>query len=150
MVISLGLLRFGLAGCGQVAHKHAFALKQLQGGQLVSVQDPDPKIAKEFGDKYRVPYFTSYEQLLTSGIDVVSICSPSWLHASMGIEAAVKGIHVLVEKPMALSLKDADALITACTDNNVYLSVVLQNRFKPAVRLLHSALERGRFGLTPF
>lgn len=142
----MALIRFGLAGCGQVALKHTAALEKLKFGKLSAVQDSNSKRAKEFGKRYGVPYFSLYEDLLDSGIDVVSICTPSWLHSSMGIKAAERGINVLVEKPMALDLVSADELISACAKQGVCLSVVLQNRFKPAVRLLHSALENDRFG----
>jgi len=146
MVSKLGLFKVGLAGCGQVAHKHVMALRQLPGAILSGVYDPDLDRAETFSRRYNIPYFTSYQDLLASGIDAVAICSPSWLHASMGIEAAEKGIHVVVEKPMALTLEEADNLIAACEDNKVVLTVVLQNRFKPAVKLLRSAVEAGRFG----
>ena len=77
---------------------------------------------------------------------MVSICTPSGMHAEMGIAAAKAGKHVIVEKPMAMSLQDADDLIQACEDNGVKLAVCFQNRFNPPVQRLRRALEEGRFG----
>jgi UDP-N-acetyl-2-amino-2-deoxyglucuronate dehydrogenase len=79
-------------------------------------------------------------------LDVVNICTPSGMHAEMGIAAAKAGKHVIVEKPMALSLKEADALLNACDENRVKLAVCFQNRFNPPVQKLRRALEEGRFG----
>jgi UDP-N-acetyl-2-amino-2-deoxyglucuronate dehydrogenase len=79
-------------------------------------------------------------------LDVVSICTPSGLHPEHGIAAAKAGKHVVSEKPMALSIKGADSLVSACEQAGVKLFVVKQNRLNPPVRLLKRAVERGRFG----
>jgi UDP-N-acetyl-2-amino-2-deoxyglucuronate dehydrogenase len=79
-------------------------------------------------------------------LDVVNICTPSGMHAEMGIAAAKAGKHVIVEKPMALSLKEADVLLNVCDENRVKLAVCFQNRFNPPVQKLRRALEEGRFG----
>lgn len=79
-------------------------------------------------------------------IDVLSICTPSGLHPIHGIMAAEKQIHVLTEKPMAVSLEMADALIRTCDEASVRLFVVLQNRLNSTVRLLKKAIDKGRFG----
>jgi predicted dehydrogenase len=79
-------------------------------------------------------------------IDLVSICLPSGLHARIGIEAAQAGKHVLVEKPIALTLEDADALIAACESSGVTLGVVLQNRFNPPMRDLRDLVDSGALG----
>jgi hypothetical protein len=77
---------------------------------------------------------------------VINICTPSGLHARMGIEAAQAGKHVVVEKPMALTIQDADALIAACAQANVTLTVVLQNRYNPPMQDLKALVESGRLG----
>jgi UDP-N-acetyl-2-amino-2-deoxyglucuronate dehydrogenase len=79
-------------------------------------------------------------------LDVVNICTPSGMHAEMGIAAAKAGKHVIVEKPMALSLKEADVLLNVCDENRVKLAVCFQNRFNPPVQKLRRALEEGRGG----
>jgi UDP-N-acetyl-2-amino-2-deoxyglucuronate dehydrogenase len=94
-----------------------------------------------------VPHFTSYEKMLEeSKADIVTIATPSGLHAEQGVEAAKAGKHVVMEKPMAISLTGADALVQACDKAGVQLFVVKQNRLNPPVQLLKRAIDRGRFG----
>jgi UDP-N-acetyl-2-amino-2-deoxyglucuronate dehydrogenase len=94
-----------------------------------------------------VPYFTSYEKMLEEvQADVVTIATPSGLHAEQGVMAAKAGKHVVMEKPMAISLTGADALVQACDKAGVQLFVVKQNRLNPPVQLLKRAIDRGRFG----
>lgn len=141
-------IRFGIIGCGRIAPRHAEAIKINDKAKLVAVCDIIEERAMNFLKDYSAEaYYTNYRDLLNNpDIDVVSICTPSGMHAQMGVYAARAGKHVLVEKPMALSLKDADALIKACEDNGVLLAVCHQNRYNPAVRKLRKAIEDGRFG----
>jgi predicted dehydrogenase len=141
-------LNFALIGCGRIAHRHADALTKNEKAKLVAVCDLLPERAREFKDKYGArDWCTEYRRVLERpDIDVVNICTPSGLHAQMGIEAAQAGKQVIIEKPMALSLHDADALIRACEDRGVLLAVCHQNRFNPAVTQLRRALDGGRFG----
>jgi UDP-N-acetyl-2-amino-2-deoxyglucuronate dehydrogenase len=141
-------LNFGIIGCGRIAYKHAEAIKKNEKANLLCVCDIIEERATEYKDKYGAEaHFTDYRKMLEySGLDVVNICTPSGMHAEMGIAAAKAGKHVIVEKPMALSLKDADDLIEACDENGVKLAVCFQNRFNPPVQKLRRALEEGRFG----
>lgn len=146
---SLQPLRFGIIGCGRIALKHGEALARLHEGRLVAASDIILDRAEGFtkrfgGEAYRYRYFE--EMLEHPDVDAICICTPSGMHAEQGIAAARAGKHVLVEKPMALSLHDADALIEACQDSGVTLGVAHQNRFNPAIRRLRAALEQGRFG----
>lgn len=141
-------LNFGIIGCGRIAYKHAEAIKNNEKANLLCVCDIIEERAAEYKDKYGAEaHFTDYRKMLEySGLDVVNICTPSGMHAEMGIAAAQAGKHVIVEKPMALSLKDADDLIGACDESGVKLAVCFQNRFNPPVQKLRRALEEGRFG----
>lgn len=141
-------LNFGIIGCGRIAYKHAEAIKKNEKANLLCVCDIIEERAAEYKDKYGAEaHFTDYRKMLEySGLDVVNICTPSGMHAEMGIAAAQAGKHVIVEKPMALSLKDADDLIGACDESGVKLAVCFQNRFNPPVQKLRRALEEGRFG----
>jgi UDP-N-acetyl-2-amino-2-deoxyglucuronate dehydrogenase len=141
-------LNFGIIGCGRIAYKHAEAIKKNVKANLLCVCDILEERAAEYKDKYGAEaHFTDYRKMLEySGLDVVNICTPSGMHAEMGIAAAQAGKHVIVEKPMALSLKDADDLIGACDESGVKLAVCFQNRFNPPVQKLRRALEEGRFG----
>lgn len=141
-------LNFGIIGCGRIAYKHAEAIKKNEKANLLYVCDIIEERAVDYKNKYGAErYFTDYHEMLEMpDLDVVNICTPSGMHAEMGIAAAKAGKHVIVEKPMALSSIDADALINACDENGVKLAVCFQNRFNPPVQKLRRALEEGRFG----
>jgi UDP-N-acetyl-2-amino-2-deoxyglucuronate dehydrogenase len=144
MTISIALL-----GCGRIAKRHAELLAngQVKGARLAAVCDIVPERAEGFGRRFEVPSFRSLDDLLASaGIDLVSVLTPSGMHAEHAIRIAEAGRHVVVEKPMALRLDDADAMIAACDRARVKLFVVKQNRFNVPVVKLRQALEAGRFG----
>lgn len=146
-------LRFALIGCGRIAPKHAESLMALPEARLVGVCDIVDERRHEFAHKYSdnlpnlVRCYSDYHEVLAcADIDAVSIATPSGLHAEIGIAAARAGKHVLVEKPMAMTLSQADALIEACRSAGVKLGVIHQNRFNASVKTLRQALEAGRFG----
>ena len=136
-----------MIGCGRVAHYHARALVRLDGAELVGVCDIIPERADEFSRLYGGEAVYDYHQLLDrDDVDVVCIATPSGDHPGIGVDAARAGKHVVVEKPIGLTLTEIDALIEACDDNEVKLCAVHQNRFNPPIRKLRRALEEGRFG----
>jgi predicted dehydrogenase len=143
-------LRFALLGCGRISAKHAQALsKNLPGAELTAVCDTNAEQARKVGEKYNVPWFTDFEEMireLGTTIDVVNVLTPSGMHAQHAIRVARCGKHVVVEKPMALTLRDADDMIRACDENGVKLFVVKQNRYNYPVQKLREAMEEGRFG----
>lgn len=136
-----------IVGCGHIAVKHAQAIKEISGCRLAAVFNNNSERGKEFADRYGALFYNDYPAMLANPeIDVVCICTPSGLHAMQGIQAARAGKHVLVEKPMALSLADADELINTCKEAGVKLAVVYQNRCKPVIKELRRAIEEGSFG----
>lgn len=139
--------RFAIVGCGRIAPKHAESILALEEAELIAACDILPEQAQAFADKYQAQPYTDYmEMLQREDIDVVTIATSSDLHAEIGIAAAKAGKHVMVEKPMAMTLQSADALITACREAGVKLAVIHQNRYNKSIRLLRKALEAGRFG----
>ena len=143
------MFKFAIVGCGRIAKRHSELLGtgQIEGATLSAVCDPDPQRADKFAEKFNVPAFHSLADLLRSGdCDAVTILTPSGMHAEHAIEAAQAGKHVIVEKPMALRMRDADAMIRACDEAGVKLFVVKQNRFNVPVVKAREALEAGRFG----
>ncbi|QKG85691.1 Gfo/Idh/MocA family oxidoreductase [Kroppenstedtia pulmonis] len=137
---------FGIVGCGHIAAKHAAAIQETEGAELKAVCDRNPERLKPFEKRGVSGYITLGEMLADPNVDVVNICTPSGLHADMAIQAACAGKHVVVEKPMALTLQDADAMIEVCHENGVLLTVVHPNRFRPAMQLLKQRVETGAFG----
>ena len=139
--------RIGLVGCGRISRSHFDALERVDGLSLVGVCDTVADRARAAGEEFGVPWFRSEDEML-AGVtcDVVVICTPSGLHPAHGTLAAKAGKHVIVEKPMAISLAAADELVHACDDAGVHLFVVKQNRLNPAIQLLRRAIDKGRFG----
>ena len=143
------MIRIAIVGCGRIAKRHAELLGsgQIAGAKLVAVCDLLADRAQAFADKYDVPGFTSVAELLEkSDADVITVLTPSGSHAALSIEASRAGRHVIVEKPMALTLADADAMIRAADEAGKQLFVVKQNRFNVPVVKAREALEAGRFG----
>ena len=139
--------KVALVGCGRIARSHFEAIAGLDGLSLSAVCDVVPERAREAGVQWGVPWFTSYDEMLKSAeCDVIVVATPSGLHPAHGIKAAHAGKHVVCEKPMAITLSSADALLQACDEAEVRLFVVKQNRLNPAIQLLRHAVDRGRFG----
>jgi UDP-N-acetyl-2-amino-2-deoxyglucuronate dehydrogenase len=143
------MIHFAILGCGRIAKRHADLLGtgQIAGAKLVAVCDINPVRAHAFASRYDVPAFTSLAAMLEQpGIDAVSILTPSGMHAEQTIKVLRSGRHAIVEKPMALTLTDADAMIEAADSAGKRLFVVKQNRFNVPVVKAHEALDAGRFG----
>jgi len=143
------MIKFAVVGCGRIARRHLDLLggSQISGAELVAVCDIDPERLGAACERYKVPGYGNMNEMLTdSSIDVVSILTPSGMHAEHAIAAAAAGKHVVVEKPMALKLDDADAMIAACDRARVKLFVVKQNRLNVPVQKAREALDAGRFG----
>jgi len=142
-------LRFALVGCGRIVDRHATALKyHIPAAHLVAVSDGVSSKSQRTGEQYGVNHYTSYDQMLTSeDIDVVCILTESGNHSRHTVDIVNKyKKHIIVEKPMALTLHDADAMIAACDAQGKKLFVVKQNRYNLPVIQLRKALEAGRFG----
>ncbi|MBC75114.1 MAG: oxidoreductase [Halobacteriovoraceae bacterium] len=145
------MINFALVGCGRIARKHAGNLGEgkVKDGALVAVCDLEEEKAKFYGEKYNVPYYTDMHVMMKEmgdKIDVINILTHSGGHAEHTIELAPYGKHIVVEKPMALTLDDADKMLQACDKAGVRLFVVKQNRFNYPVVKLREALEADRFG----
>jgi UDP-N-acetyl-2-amino-2-deoxyglucuronate dehydrogenase len=142
-------LKFALVGCGRIAKRHSELLgrQQIKNARLAAVCDVKFERAQAIAEQFGVPaYADMHEMMRKEKVDVVSVLTESGLHADHVVELAPYGVHVVVEKPMALTLKDADRMIAACDQAGVKLFVVKQNRFNVPVVKLREALEEGRFG----
>ncbi len=143
------MLRFALVGCGRIAKRHSELLGhgEITGASLAAVCDVQADRAEQFGTRFDVPWFTDMDELMrTVDPDVVSVLTPSGDHAEHTIRLAMYGKPIVVEKPLALTLEDADAMIRACDQHRCKLFVVKQNRFNVPVMKLREALDAGRFG----
>jgi UDP-N-acetyl-2-amino-2-deoxyglucuronate dehydrogenase len=142
-------LTFALVGCGRIADRHSQLLGEgmIAGARLVAVCDVVPSKSGAIAAKYDVPAYTDMTEMMTTHRpDVVVVLTESGNHAKHVIALAQFGAHIVVEKPMALTLADADRMIEACDAAGVMLFVIKQNRFNLPVVKLREALEGGRFG----
>jgi len=140
--------KFAIVGCGSIGKRHVAVLDAESRAELVAICDVDEEKCKELSTLYgNVPYFTDFDKLLSeSDADIINICTPHGLHAEMAIKCAEAKKHALVEKPMALSVKDCNRMIAAAKENNVRLMVVKQNRYNIPIALTKKALEGGHLG----
>jgi UDP-N-acetyl-2-amino-2-deoxyglucuronate dehydrogenase len=148
-------LKFAILGCGRISYNHIEALaNNVQDAALVAVCDIVESKAIERKEQYEkkienvnVKVYTDYmEMLKNEDIDVVTIASESGYHAKHAIDSMNEGAHVLIEKPMALSVDDADKMIAVAKEKNLKICVSHQNRFNPPIQKLRKAIEEGRFG----
>lgn len=143
------MLNFALVGCGRIAKRHAelLGLEQIKGGRLCAVCDLVPAKADALAKRFGVPGYTDmHEMMRKEPVDVVVVLTESGNHARHVVELAQYGKHIMVEKPMALTLDDADRMIRTCDQAGVRLFVVKQNRFNVPVVKAREALDARRFG----
>jgi UDP-N-acetyl-2-amino-2-deoxyglucuronate dehydrogenase len=145
--MSLSELRFGIVGCGLIADWHARAINETEGAVLAGVTDSRPAAAVDFAAKHSAIVYDSFEYMLKQkDIDIVCLCTPSGLHAPYAVMAAQAGKHVILEKPMALTLTQADDVINACISTGVKMQIISQLRFTDAVTELIGAIRNGWIG----
>lgn len=144
-------LGFGLIGCGVIAPTHARSIVELDDARLVAACDILPEKATHLADEFPCDVYTAADEMLArKDVDVAVILTPSGLHAELGVLAAQAGKHVLVEKPIDITLARADRLIAACRQAGVKLGVISQHRFDPAIVALKAAVDDGRLGVLNF
>ena len=142
-------IKFAIVGCGRISKRHSELLgeKQIKGAELSAVCDVDFEKASRISEKFGVPCYSDMNDMMRlADIDVVVVLTPSGLHAENVVELAKYGKHIMVEKPMALTLNDADAMIRVCDKYNCSLFVIKQNRFNVPVVKLKEAMDAKRFG----
>lgn len=140
-------IRVGIIGCGKIAVNHVKALRSMDGVDVVAVADVDAARAAAFASTYGVPYaYPSAEETLAGGLHAVTICTPHPAHEAGVLAAARSGAHVLCEKPIALSLAEADRMIAATARAGVRFGVLFQRRCWPAAIRIRDAIDDGRLG----
>ncbi len=138
------MLKVGVVGLGAMGQNHARLYSQLK-CDLVGVADVDPERAKEIGEKYNVPYYYDYHQLLTK-VEAISIAVPTTIHHTIAMDFLKAGVHCLVEKPIAFSLDEASEMIEIAEKNHLNLAVGHIERFNPAVVKLKQTVDEGTLG----
>ncbi|MEE9295819.1 MAG: Gfo/Idh/MocA family oxidoreductase [Phycisphaerae bacterium] len=140
-------LGFALVGCGDIGWRNAQSIAQADGASLVRLVDIDVQAAGKLAERFSVPVSPSFTEALTDRrVDAVFIATPHDLHAPMVIEAAKAGKHVIVEKPMATTVADAEAAIAACENAAVSLSVCHPRRYEEKIKRARELVEEGNIG----
>lgn len=135
------VIRTAVLGVGSMGRHHARVYREMDGTELVGVFDADEYQASAVATAHGTHAFNSIEELLSSGVDALSIAVPTSKHAEMAIRAMEAGIHVLVEKPIAGSLRDATDMMDAARLNDRLLMVGHIERFNPAIRTLSAHID---------
>jgi UDP-N-acetyl-2-amino-2-deoxyglucuronate dehydrogenase len=140
-------LRTGIIGTGKVGHLHAAALLDLEESEFTAVCNVNFRAAQAFAEHYGVKAYADVEEMVTAGeVQAVTICTPHPLHAEPAIKAARGGAHVIVEKPLASSLSDCDAMIRAARDARIKLATISQRRLYAPVQRIKDAIDEGKLG----
>jgi UDP-N-acetyl-2-amino-2-deoxyglucuronate dehydrogenase len=140
-------IRTALIGCGKVGQIHAAALRGLPESQFVGVYDRDSTRANAFAERYGTRAFTDLDTLLHEAKpDAILVGTPHPLHAEPVIRAAEAGVSALVEKPLAATLADCDAMIAAARKAGTKLGVISQRRFYEPVQRMKAAIDAGKIG----
>jgi UDP-N-acetyl-2-amino-2-deoxyglucuronate dehydrogenase len=141
------MIHVGLIGAGNISDTHARAVTEIPGAAIVAVHSPTRAHADRLAARHQAAAYDTLDSFLRHRpLDMVVVGSPSGLHAEHGIASAQKGLHVLVEKPIDVTVAKADALIAAAARAGVTLGVIFQDRLKPDVVRLKALVETGRLG----
>jgi predicted dehydrogenase len=136
-----------ILGCGKVAHLHASAIQNLPNARLAGVWSRTQQTANGFACQYKVPAYTDVAELIKKEkINLAVVCTPHPFHLEPAQQAALQGANILVEKPLASTLEDADKIISTCKKAGVKLGVVSQRRWYEPVLRVKKAIEAGKIG----
>lgn len=140
-----------ILGCGKVAHLHAKAIQNLPNARLAGVWSRSAKSAETFAAQYGVPFYSDVEALIKNeNISLAIVCTPHPFHREPAEKAALAGANILVEKPLASTLEDADSIIATCRKAGVKLGVISQRRWYAPVKRVKEAIEAGKIGKPVF
>ena len=135
------VLRVGVIGVGVMGSNHARVLAELPGVKLVGVADPDRKRSDQVARALGCASFRDAEDLMGRGVDAVTIAAPTHLHRDIAIGCAARGIHVMVEKPIASTVEESQAIVAAARRAGVTLMIGHVERFNPAVQSIKRAIK---------
>lgn len=140
-------LRVGLIGCGGIGGTHAPHYGNHPDAELCAVCDSDIKLAEHAAKEFNVPYFTDYQEMLRCvALDVVDICTPPNSHRDMAIACFNQGIHVICEKPLAISTHEAQEMISTAQEKRLLLMTAFCHRFHPPILYIKQAIDEGKLG----
>jgi UDP-N-acetyl-2-amino-2-deoxyglucuronate dehydrogenase len=140
-------LRFGLIGAGAISTQHLEAIDELDGARIVAIASASADRARTAAERWGAAWTTDLDALVSrDDVDAVTICSPSGLHPVQALAALHHGKHVLVEKPIALTVVDARAVAAEARNRGLVAATVSQRRFEAVPRAIHEAVTAGDLG----
>lgn len=140
-------VRIGVIGVGGMGQQHCRYMHELDVGELTAVCDVAPKVAKQIGEQHEAPHFVKHADLMDSGlVDAVLIATPHYDHPPIAIDAFKRGLHVLSEKPIAVSVKEASRMTRAAERSGKVFAVMFQLRHLPEFQAARKLIDTGRLG----
>ncbi|MGB9959776.1 MAG: Gfo/Idh/MocA family protein [Candidatus Bathyarchaeales archaeon] len=141
-------INVAIVGCGYVANDHFKAWQKVKEARIVAISDLNEKVAKKAAENWKVPlYYSNLTDLLANTeVDVVDICTPPQFHANLAVETMKSGVNVLIEKPMAMTVKDAEKIVKCQKDTKVKASVIHNWLFDYPILKASSIVEGGKLG----
>ena len=138
---------FGIIGCGMISDFHSAAIADIKNGKLVAVSSRKAENSQRLVDRYSIQAYSDYNEMLNrDDIDIVCVCTPSGAHMEPAVAAAEAGKHVIIEKPLEITLERCDAIIESCEKANVRLCAIFNSRFSDASQLVKDTVSSGRLG----
>ena len=138
---------FAIIGCGMISEFQAKAIGALPDARVVGFFDTVPEMARRRAAEFGGRAFATVEELLADqSVQAVSICTPSGTHMEPSVQVARAGKHLMVEKPIEITVERVDAIIRACRETGVTLGAIFPRRFQDSSRLVKKTIEAGRFG----
>ena len=138
---------FGIIGCGMISDFHSAAIANIKNGELVAVSSRKAENSQRLVDRYSIQAYSDYNEMLNrDDIDIVCVCTPSGAHMEPAVAAAEAGKHVIIEKPLEITLERCDAIIESCEKANVRLCAIFNSRFSDASQLVKDTVSSGRLG----
>ena len=138
---------FGIIGCGMISDFHSAAIADIKNGKLVAVSSRKAENSQRLVDRYSIQAYSDYNEMLNrDDIDIVCVCTPSGAHMEPAVAAAEAGKHVIIEKPLEITLERCDAIIESCKKANVRLCAIFNSRFSDASQLVKETVSSGRLG----
>lgn len=140
-------LRIGIIGCGRISVMHLDSVMASDLAELVAICDIKEDLARTASEKYGVPYYTDYNEMLDKeNLDAVHLCLPHYIHTSVAIDAFKKGVNVLSEKPMSIKYEDAEEAVETAEKCGVKYGVIFQCRYNDPSQLIRKRIDDGSLG----
>ncbi len=141
-------IKIGIIGSGFIAEHHCYAFSQLADVEIVGISSILPDEAQELMEKYHIPGkpFTNYKDLLKLDCDLVSICIPNFLHREVAVEVLAQNKHILIEKPLARTVKEGEAIISAAQKAGKQIFYCENNMYAPAFVKVKEILDQKGVG----